>query len=459
MNAQLQNNISHQTHQPASVRSSQSSASNFRSSNNSTFSQWHSRSSIASTNTTWSHFSEPSREHYISQAERSLSAHSSASYPQSTGPLKEQTPEVQPKRVSQRQSLQEKEQFSTCVSRAKRPRRSTKEPKYWCTSCSEGFVEKYDWKRHEETFQERSEMYECSLCNKYYFLDKDFVHHHQKGHRCKTCADNRHVEIARKRRPSRTGWGCGFCLRFDSDWAERCKHVALHFEKGDNMANWKHAKVIYSLLQQPHIRTAWLRLLDEKQEIYPNFAWNQTDTGRAEGYPDSNRPPQLQDLLEFFTSGQSASALVQLAYEKGHRRQHKSSHSPELMNWIPETTSQRSSPARVPQLDYPINPLQQSGSISMDNATSTQGSPVHTVPIEKKLPMVPSGPPVPPKDHRNIHSLSNVQDPIINFESWSRLTSTIPEDDVLPDSVPMNVCQLGFDTFDNHFEASFHHLQ
>lgn len=443
VNSQVQNSKSYQNYQPAaSVRSSQSSASNYRSSSNSTFSQSHLRNSIASTNTTWSHFSESSREqHYVSQAEQALSALSSASYPQSNGAFPQ--PVVVPKCLSQRPVTQEKEPFSTCVSRAKRPRRSTKEPKYWCTSCSEGFGEKYDWKRHEATFQERLEMYECNLCNKNYYLDKDFILHHQKGHRCKTCVANEHVARAKRSRVQRTGWGCGFCLRFDSDWTERCKHIAWHFENGDTMANWKHAKVILSLLQQPHVRTAWRNLIEEKQELFPNFGWNQTDTGRAEGYPDSDRRPQLQDLLEFFTPDQNVSTLVQLAYEKGHRRQHKSSYNPELVNWIPEVPGHHVSPPRS-QPSNMTSIMQRSESVPEYTATSTEISPRR----EKELP------PLPSEDH--MHSSCILPNSVIDFESWNRLQNTIPEDSVLPDPVPMEVCQLDFDDFDLHFNPGSH---
>jgi hypothetical protein len=442
ISSQLQNNTFHQNYRPAvSARSSQSLASNYRSSGNSIFSQLQLRNSVASTNTTWSNFSESSAKPRCgSQAELASSAHISVSYPQKVGAASKPGPE--PKRASQRLPTQEKEPFLTCVSRAKRPRRSTKEPKYWCTSCSEGFGEKYDWKRHEETFQERSDIYECSLCDKYYYLDKDFILHHQKGHRCRTCVANEHVVKAKRSRVQRTGWGCGFCLRFDSDWTERCKHIAWHFEKGDILANWKHAKVILSLLQQPYVRTAWRNLIEEKRELFPNFGWNQTDTGRAEGYPDSSRRPQLQDLLEYFTPDQNVSALVQLAYEKGHRRQHKSLHSPELINWVPEAPVQRVSLPRS-QFSQITNSLQCAEGSSRYTATNT-GS-LHR--REKDLP------PLPPKDELTIQS-SQLQYNDINFESWNHLTSTIREDNLLCDPVPMD---FG-DDFDLGFNTGFHNM-
>lgn len=161
-------------------------------------------------------------------------------------------------------------------------------------------------------------MYECGLCPNIYFLDKDFIHHHQKSHRCQICVERKHAELAKKKRISRTGWGCGFCCRFDRDWTERCNHISWHFEKnGDTMANWKHSHVILALLQRPEILPYWNHLLYSKQRFNPRFGWNQHTTGRVEGYPEANPHPQLQDLLEFYTPEQSAEALVRLAYDKG----------------------------------------------------------------------------------------------------------------------------------------------
>jgi hypothetical protein len=234
-------------------------------------------------------------------------------------PIEEPVASLPTKRVSQRQSAQEKEPFHTCVSRPKRSRRSQKEPRYFCTSCEEGFREKYDWKRHEETYQERNEKYECGLCNNIYFLDKDFVHHHQKSHRCRVCVEKQHVGLARRARQARTGWGCGFCNHFSSEWTERCNHISRHFEKGETMMAWNHSQVIFSLLQRPEIIVAWCRLLESKQRTRFPFSWKPESTGRVEGYPEANAQPQLQDLLEYYTPDQSAVELARLAFEKGRR--------------------------------------------------------------------------------------------------------------------------------------------
>lgn len=209
--------------------------------------------------------------------------------------------------------------FSTCVSRRKRCRQNSADLKYWCTSCKEGFGKKFDWKRHEETFQERTERYLCELCNKTFFLAKDFQKHHQDSHRCMRCEEVRHCEKARQTLKPRTAWGCGFCQELLTDWSLRCNHIAQHFEDGYNLAKWHHTNVILALLRQPGVAHAWSNLLAKKGKTRPYFHFHPKTTGRAEGYPYTRRSPQLQDLLEFFTPGQDVDGLIERVWEEGYR--------------------------------------------------------------------------------------------------------------------------------------------
>ncbi|KAL5380420.1 hypothetical protein DPSP01_007742 [Paraphaeosphaeria sporulosa] len=387
---------SHQRHHSASAQSNHSSV--HRSSNGSVFSSWQpqARSSVASTNTTWSHCSDFTSEQYPAPSEHVLEAQSSiASPPPARTPFK---------RAHERQPSQDREPFLTCVSRNKRSRRSAKEPKYQCTACSEGFQQKYDWKRHEETYQERTEMFECELCLNVYFLEKDFIHHHQGSHRCQVCIPKRHVEMARKKRVARTGWGCGFCVHFSTSWQERCSHISEHFErKGHTMADWKHSRVIWSLLQRPEILQEWCYLLETKQRTQNPFSWKESTTGRAEGYPDTDAQPQLQDLLEFYPQPHNAAAIARLAFETGLR--------------------------------------------------------------EKELPKAP--PPVPKKDqyplqlphqsmyHQGQHSgpfSAAVYDPMPDMPIWNRL-GAIPEDPFQP----TNVVTLDYDELSAAFNNTYDH--
>lgn len=231
-------------------------------------------------------------------------------------PSKPTPPSSAKRKASQRQTSPEKDSFATCVSRTRRSRRTQREPRYWCTACEEPFIEKYDWKRHEETYQERRFVYRCNLCRAVYFLDKDFIHHHESRHNCETCQLNEHQEEAKQERPARTGWGCGFCTHFSSDWKERCKHIAQHFEEGKTMADWHHSSVIESLLQRPVIRPEWSRILQSQPQLRCNFGWNQHNTGRVEGFPEKDLKPHLQDLLERYKPGDNVAGLAQLAFRK-----------------------------------------------------------------------------------------------------------------------------------------------
>lgn len=82
------------------------------------------------------------------------------------------------------------------------------------------------------------------------------------------------------------------------------------------MANWYHSMVIFSLLQRPAIQLEWNRLLKSTCEQQLTLAWNRHSTGRVEGYPETSHAPQLQDLLEYFTSDQDAASIASLAFDK-----------------------------------------------------------------------------------------------------------------------------------------------
>lgn len=309
--------------QHLSTTSHSSGATSSRSSNNSTFSHLSGRDSISSSTSGWSHTTDLSRDHHVWQAEHTLTQNSSAHLLYAPNPDTNTIAPATRTRAAQRQYALEKDYFKTCVSTHKQTRPCLKEQKYFCTVCKKPFVEKADWKRHEETYQERSEKFQCDLCSAIYFLDKDFVTHHAQSHRCASCTENikcsrkRHVWDVRQKRPTRTGWGCGYCCHFSTNWIERCNHIARHIDdEGKSASNWKHSQVIYSLLQRPALQIEWIRLLSSKPEHMIQFAWNEHSTGRVEGYPESHPNPKLQDMLEYYTPNQNAALLVRLAYDK-----------------------------------------------------------------------------------------------------------------------------------------------
>jgi hypothetical protein len=181
------------------------------------------------------------------------------------------------------------------------------------------------------------------------------------------------------------------------------------------MDKWSQSQVIWSLLQRPCLSEQWYRLIETKREPNPYFGWSREWAGRAEGYPDSDRPPQLQDLLEFYTPDQDAAALVALAYETGHaprKHQRRDKH-------------------------FPI----------------TSYSP----PNDKDLPPLPpkESPPVPPKDF-HVLSTTAPHDSNAHFVPWERLMNTIPEDEFLPHSVPLDFSELDLGTMDVDMSTHFH---
>jgi hypothetical protein len=334
---------SYHPHWSASTRSSASS--NPRSSDNSIFSHIQNRVSTVSTDSSWSNISNLSRTQYLLQTERSLTGNSSPLSSHAPSPIEGPNPPSLRKRAAPRTPAPNKDHYKTCVSRKQRSRRSNAAQNYFCTCCEEPFAEKADWKRHEETYQERFEEFQCDLCYAKYFLDKDFVTHHIKAHGCASCyqstksSEKKHVQQSRKERNARTGWGCGFCYHFFTDWVERCNHIAYHFDhENKTMADWNHSIMIYSLLQRPDILREWGAILEIKNRMFIGFGWERQSTARVEGYPDSNNTLRLQDALEYFTSEQDAAALAQLAFDKAVTR-------------VPRERA----PPPVPPKDYPMN--------------------------------------------------------------------------------------------------------
>ncbi|TQV90843.1 hypothetical protein V2A60_002524 [Cordyceps javanica] len=199
------------------------------------------------------------------------------------------------------------------------PSNGNKQNVYWCTSCETSFKRKYDWKRHEDEFHERWRKYPCPEpgCNRSFWGSNSFNQHHKQCHGCKTCP---HAEKVVKFLRKRKYWACGFCSALHPARERHVEHVARHFESGLGKNDWMHSRVVYGLLHQPLIHTAWDTLVAEKHTSYggrrPQFSWHPSKTGRAQGFLEKESPGQLQDLLEFF-SGDEAEAqwIVSVAYD------------------------------------------------------------------------------------------------------------------------------------------------
>ncbi|KAI6089190.1 hypothetical protein F4821DRAFT_67264 [Hypoxylon rubiginosum] len=192
--------------------------------------------------------------------------------------------------------------------------------KFWCTSCDKTFKRKFDWKRHEEEFHERSRKYPCPNCNQSFWGSNTFNQHHKSAHGCKTCP---HADTVVRHLRKRKAWGCGFCAAMHGKFEKHIDHVAAHFESGSTKADWMHSNVIYGLLHQHLIHEAWKALIAAKQSTFnghqPMFSWSPESTGRAQGFVENENPGQLQDLLEFFDgTKESAENIVEMAYTCVH---------------------------------------------------------------------------------------------------------------------------------------------
>jgi hypothetical protein len=108
-----------------------------------------------------------------------------------------------------------------------------------------------------------------------------------------------------------------------------------------------HSRVIYGLLHQPLIHTAWDAMVNEKHAPYggkrPQFSWHPSKTGRAQGFLEKESPGQLQDLLEFFSGDESeAQWIVSVAYDLADIVATESpTQSPPLSQPQPSTESQQ----------------------------------------------------------------------------------------------------------------------
>ncbi|KAI1114116.1 hypothetical protein F5Y14DRAFT_191505 [Nemania sp. NC0429] len=189
------------------------------------------------------------------------------------------------------------------------------ESKFWCTACNKTFKRKFDWKRHEEEFHDRSRKYPCDSCNQSFWGPNTFNQHHKSAHGCQTCP---HAETVVRQMKKRRAYGCGFCAALHGQFERHIDHVATHFENGMTKQEWSHSNVIYGLLHQHGIIEAWKALVASKHNQFsdrqPMFGWSPESTGRAHGFVENENAGQLQDLLEFFDgSKESAKEIVQLA--------------------------------------------------------------------------------------------------------------------------------------------------
>ncbi|KAI3317365.1 hypothetical protein HD806DRAFT_371693 [Xylariaceae sp. AK1471] len=294
------------------------------------------------------------------------------------------------------------------------------ESKFWCTSCNKTFKRKFDWKRHEEEFHDRSRKYPCDSCNQSFWGPNTFNQHHKSAHGCQTCP---HAEMIMRPMKKRRAYGCGFCAALTGQFERHIDHVATHFESGMTKQDWSHSNVIYGLLHQHGIIEAWKGLIASKQnqfnERQPMFGWSPDSTGRAHGFVENENPGQLQDLLEFFDgSKESARRIVQLAETCVHVvLRPKSPSSPATgTDPIPSSSGTHRQSVPRPTVREPRRSTSTSAIVKANKTnrrTASGSNPFDTQPPNAALSPVPSmtinpsPSPQPRQSHQQLRSASN----------------------------------------------------
>ncbi|KAI0538422.1 hypothetical protein GGR58DRAFT_298810 [Xylaria digitata] len=297
------------------------------------------------------------------------------------------------------------------------------ESKFWCTSCNKTFKRKFDWKRHEEEFHDRSRKYPCDSCNQSFWGPNTFNQHHKSAHGCQTCP---HAEMVMKPMRKRRAYGCGFCAALHGQFERHIDHVATHFENGMTKQDWSHSNVIYGLLHQHGIIEAWKALVASKHQRFndrqPMFGWSPESTGRAHGFVENENPGQLQDLLEFFDgSKESAKKIVQLAETCVHvvlRPKSPSASPVTATDSIPPPSSMSSGPhrqsvsrntTREPRRSASTSAIVKANKSVRRTASSSTSTPFETQPPKATLTSVPSSLTLSStQPHQQLSSASNV---------------------------------------------------
>ncbi|KAI0449859.1 hypothetical protein F5B21DRAFT_29908 [Xylaria acuta] len=298
------------------------------------------------------------------------------------------------------------------------------ESKFWCTSCNKTFKRKFDWKRHEEEFHDRSRKYPCDSCNQSFWGPNTFNQHHKSAHGCQTCP---HAEMVMRPMRKRRAYGCGFCAALHGQFERHIDHVATHFESGMTKQDWSHSNVIYGLLHQHGIIEAWKTLVASKHNRFsdrqPMFGWSPESTGRAHGFVENENPGQLQDLLEFFDgSKESAKKIVQLAETCVHvvlRPKSPPSSPATATESLPLSTATSNGPHRQSVRATVREPRRSASTSAMVKAnkavrrTASSTNPFETPPPPKSTlasvpPMtLPSSPAVAAAPHQHQHQLGS----------------------------------------------------
>ncbi|KAI0451929.1 hypothetical protein F5B21DRAFT_357489 [Xylaria acuta] len=194
-----------------------------------------------------------------------------------------------------------------------------------CTFCDKTFQSKGSWVRHEASFHEPQKEWMCPAfgCNRRFSTGNKFRRHHKEDHGCKNCMHDKDSSCI-VGPPTRSAWGCGFCVAFLESWEIRLRHLETHFQEGSKKSEWDHSKVIQGLLLRPSVNGAWKSLMSKEQgpleQEWPVPIWSRDSFG------------QLLATLRYDMSPESAVEAARLTYNMLLPVNSEDSHPTEVAN-------------------------------------------------------------------------------------------------------------------------------
>ena len=89
----------------------------------------------------------------------------------------------------------------------------------------------------------------------------ELVQHLKRCHDVQGKAQGEAIADKWKETTKKQAWSCGFCIHLTHTFADRLKHIATHFERGQTLDEWDTTKVIEGLLLQPGMVNVWKKQL------------------------------------------------------------------------------------------------------------------------------------------------------------------------------------------------------
>ncbi|KAL2857739.1 hypothetical protein BJY01DRAFT_201998 [Aspergillus pseudoustus] len=231
---------------------------------------------------------------------------------------------------------------------------ATGKRRYQCTFCTDTFLTKHDWTRHEKTLHLSLEKFICSPSGPVYngadgrercvFCDElNPSETHIASHRTSICSQNptsirtfyrkdhllQHLRTVHKTthftalmetwksQETEVKSRCGFCAQTFTRWSDRNDHLAKHFREGALMRDWKGCRGFEPAVALA-VESAMPPYLigNEASEMYPFSASNGrgSSLGRVEAFSETQMPTTFEKftghLAKFVDRAHAEGAVV-----------------------------------------------------------------------------------------------------------------------------------------------------